>query len=283
MNRPTRLVPLALAVLLAGCFGVPPGTVRAGDTVTVSYVATDASGAVVAQGATATFVAGHPAAGLGPDLGNAVVGRHANETVSLTTRLADAVEAAQLFDERARVQTYNTSAFAKAVGTPTVGMNFSAYGYNATLTAVTPELVTFELLARDGLRQPFPEYGLTMVYSSQGDQLVKTLEPTPGKVFAIDFAGQIALQAIHPDGTGEPLPAGTYRVLPASGGRLHFAHTAGPDAALLDQDVTVALTIVTVEGGQGGAPQVTGGYGARYSPQLRGDPRSILGTPTAAP
>ena len=289
-----RLLPvLAAALLLAGCFGFPPGTIRPGDSVTLKYTATDlATGQVLAQDATATFVAGSGASGLGHDLERAVIGHKANDTFTLDSRgdtgraFDQTVEVSQLFDSRAVVQHYDTANFTKALGTPRVGMNFTAYGYNATLTDVNPSQVTFRLAARDGLRQEFPDFGLTMVYSTQGGNLVKVLEPTPGKVFTIGFAGQIALRAINADGTTAPLPAGTYKVLPATGGNLRFSHSAGTAAALLGRDVAFTATIVSVAPGTQAPLPVTGEYGHRSSPQLQGDPRTALGLPptaTAAP
>lgn len=278
------ILAIALLLPLSGCFGYPPGTVRTGDTVTITYTATDlATGQILAKDATATFVAGSGASGLGHDLERAIVGHRANETFQLESRqdtgrdFSQVLEAAQEFDSRAIVQTYNTTAFEKAVTTAKVGLEFNAFGYNATVTAVDPQLVTFNLVPRDGLRQPFPEYGLTMVYSTQDGKLVKTLEATPGVVFTIGFAGQIALQAIHPDGTTEPFPVGTYKVLPAQGGHLRFSYSAGTATALLGKDVKFDATIVSVEPGAHAAPVVQGGYGARNSPQLQSDPAKVFG------
>ncbi|HUR62763.1 MAG TPA: hypothetical protein VM286_10445 [Candidatus Thermoplasmatota archaeon] len=293
---------LALVLLpLAGCLGYPPGTIRPGDTVTVTYTATDlATGKVLARDQTATFVAGSGASGLGRDLERAVLGHRTNDTLSLESRgdagrgFNQVVEAQQVFDSRDIVQTYNTSAFEDALKEKaTVGMAFSAFGYNATVTDVTPALVTFRLTPRDGARQGFPEYGLTMVDSTQGGKVVRTLEPTPGVVFTVGYAGQIALQALQADGTSEPFPAGTYKVLPAAGGHLRFSYSAGTATALLEKDVRFEAKIVAVEPGVRTAPVVEGCrdpagtstanaklprcYGARNSPQLDSDPAKAFG------
>ena len=300
-STPARLLLAALtaALLLAGCIGYPAGSIRPGDSVTVQYTATDlATGQVLAKDATATFVAGSGASGLGHDLENAILGLKANDTFSLDSRgdtgraFTQTALANAIFDSRAAQQIYNTSAFAQAVGEPVVGMQFHAYGYNATLTNVTPQLVSFTLIGNDGFRQPFPDYGLTMVYSTQDGKLVKTLEPTPGVVFTLTFAGQVALDRLNPDGSTEPFPAGTYRVQPAQGTHLVFDYSPATNAALIGHDVSFQAKIVQVQPGAQTAPgaascanehpDATPCYGLRHSPQLQGDPSTVIAPPPAS-
>ncbi len=283
------LVLAALAsATLAGCFGYPPGSARPGDTVTVRYTALDpATGAVVKDTQMVSFAVGSGSSGLGADVERAVVGLLPNATTVVASpasaRAYTAVrEAPQEFQRNAQVQTYNTTAFTQQVGTPVVGMTFPAFGYNATMLLVTPQEVTFRLDAKDGARQDFPQYGLSVVYRSEGDQLLKVLEPMPGSTFSLFYENQIALQCFLPDGTLGACPVGSYEVLPAQGGHLRFGFFPGTDRTLLAKSLTFQLTLVSVKAG---APPASpaGAYGVRASPQVLGDPSAWIATaPTAA-
>lgn len=277
MNVRLPLLALAAtALLLSGCFGYPVGTAKPGDTVTVRYNATDASGMMVKSGQVATFRLGSGASGLGLDVERALLGLGVDGTATVASpaeaRSFNAVVTApQEFERLAILQTYNTTAFTQQVGPPTVGMTFPAFSYNATMVAVTPQQVTFRLEPKDGEQIAFTQYGLRMVYSTSGEERVRTLEPIVGTVFSLAYANQIALE----------LPAGTFKVLEAANGMLRFGYTPGSDRALVERDLTFTLTVLTVAVGEPiEAP--AGQYGRRLSPQVLGDVAPFLVEPTHA-
>ncbi|MEK6985644.1 MAG: hypothetical protein AABX89_04605 [Candidatus Thermoplasmatota archaeon] len=271
MNVRLPLLALAAtALLLSGCFGYPVGTAKPGDTVTVRYNATDATGQMVKSGQVATFRLGSGTSGLGLDVERALLGLGVDGSATVTSpaqarSFSTVVKAPQEFERLAIVQTYNTTAFTQQVGPPKVGMTFPAFSYNATMIAVTPVEVTFRLESKDGEQISFAQYGLRMVYSTSGEERVRTLEPIVGTIFSLAYANQIALE----------LPAGTFKVLGAEDGMLRFGYTPGSDRALVERDLTFSLTVLTVAVGEPiEAP--AGQYGRRLSPQVLGDVAPFL-------
>jgi hypothetical protein len=112
----------------------------------------------------------------------------------------------------------------------------------------------------DGTRVPFPQYGVDVVYGTQGTERVRLLEPRTGSVFTIQTQDQ----------NGPDLAPGTYKVLGLSGGKVRFATSPGTDAALVGRDLHFVVTLLDVQPGQ--PPAIPSGqYGVRASPQVLGD------------
>lgn len=253
----TLVLAALLAVTLSGCFGTPHGAA------VLSCQASNADG-------TPVLMPQRFAVDFGTPWGRSFQNRAVNTTVANPASESGhaycaIVEVPQEFQRTAKLQTYNTTSFTDIVGTPTVGMRFAAFGYNATMTAVDPHLVTFELQPRDGERLEVAQYGLALQHGSDGDELVQTLQPLVGTTFRILQPNQIAL----------PLPVGAYRSLEAQGGHLRFGYVASTDVALLDRALTVSVTVVAVE--RASLADTPGLYGVRISPQVLGDVTPFLG------
>jgi hypothetical protein len=237
--------------------------------VSAAYTATDpATGVELARENLTAFTIGQGESGLGTAVEGAIVGHRANDTLDLAGPVT--VTRPQLFDSRESIQTYNATLFAQQVTEPTVGLNFTAYGYNATVTATDPRLVTFRLEPKDGARDPIPRFGLTLVYSSQDGRLLQTLEPTPDTVFTLPST----LPALN-------LGPGVYKVLPAQDGQLRFARYPGTDPSVAGKAVSFRLAILAMEPGDHHVAASGGAYGVRNSPQLLSDPHTALGLPAA--
>ena len=272
------IVLLSIAALLAsGCFGYPPGSAKPGDTVTIRYTATDSSGVVVAKDQTSSFVLGAGTSGLGADVERALTGLTANATAVFVSPAASRayggiVTQPAEFERKAIAQTYDRAQFEQAVGPAKVGLTFQAYGYNATMTKVEDTLVTFELQSKDGQHQDFPQYGLSLVYRTDGADRVKVLEPMVGTTFSIFYASQIALD----------LAPGSYKVMASKDGKLQFAFYPGTDRTLVDREVTFHIAILAVAPGHPPAAP-SGAYGVRASPQVLGDVSAFVPKSEAAP
>ncbi|MEA3204310.1 MAG: hypothetical protein QOI63_1990 [Thermoplasmata archaeon] len=257
---------LAALLLLAGCLGYPPGSVRPGDSVLLRYSATDpATGAPVVAGTTVTAVAGQPS-GLGADVDRALLGRHVNETFTVESRNpAGYTDTQSVSSELGRSPLENqvpTTAFEAQLGPARVGQVFRASAlYNATVVAIAGGNVTYRLAVSEGQEIPIPSLGLKVVHHIEGSDLVRTLGPLPGATFSVEptASGQTPLG----------LPAGSYRTRGLEGGKLVFDYSpVGAD--LFGKTLRFEVQVTAVRPGT--APTApTGEYGHRMSPQVLGD------------
>ncbi|MHB1261956.1 MAG: hypothetical protein ACYC2H_09610 [Thermoplasmatota archaeon] len=135
--------------------------------------------------------------------------------------------------------------------------------------------VSFRIQAEDGQQDPVPSVGATLVTHVGETQLLRTLEPNIGTTFAISPPSQF--QPSTPLG----LEPGSYKVLGATATKLQYSHSTGaPD--LVGRDLRVQVTVLDVQ--ENAAPVPTGGnFGVRSSPQVNGDPSSVLGQPLPTP
>ncbi|HUR25124.1 MAG TPA: hypothetical protein VM327_03805 [Candidatus Thermoplasmatota archaeon] len=273
------LAAATLAAMLSGCFGVPPGAADTGDVVHIRYTAYDlGSGAAIRENKTADFAVGSGGSGLGTQLERAMRGHKANDTFTVTVRddpaldYSGVVEVNRTLAPIPVVQSAPRSDFEQYVGAAKVGQSFPAYGiYDGVVTQVTNDTVHFRIEATDGQRDPVPSVGATLVTHVGETELQRVLEPQVGATFAI--APPSPFQPSTPLG----LEPGSYKVLGATDTKLQYSRAQGePD--LVGKDLRVEVTLLAVEAGRETVP--TGGnYGARSSPQVNGDPGSILGSP----
>jgi len=279
----SRLLPLlaaaALVTLLSGCFGVPPGAADNGDNVRIRYTAYDLeTGAVLRQNRTADFAVGSGASGLGSQLERAVRGHQANDTFTVEVRddpaldYSGVVEVNRTLAPIPIVQSAPRMDFEQYVGEAFVGQRFPAYGiYDGLVTNVTNETVHFRIEAQQGQEDPVPSVGAVLVTTVGETELRRELRPEVGATFAVSPPSPA--QPSTPRG----LEPGSYKVLGATETKLQYSRSVGaPD--LVGKDLRVVVTVVAVQ--QVPEPMPTSGnYGARSSPQVNGDPSSILGTP----
>jgi FKBP-type peptidyl-prolyl cis-trans isomerase 2 len=266
-----NLVPaLACLLLLSGCLGYPPGSVRPGDLVALHYTATDAAGEVLAEEATATATVGQPSL-LGPAVDRALAGHKANDTFTVDSNEPAAYGGTQAVPAELGTSPMESvvprSAFQAQLGPPVLGREFRASAlYNATVVAFDGGNVTYRLKVGEGQEIPVPALGLKVVHHIAGDDLVRRLAPLPGATFGID-----------PSPTGQTplgLPPGSYRTRAVQGDELVFDYS--PVAHMLfGKPIHFDIKIVAVRPGAAvtGPP---GEYGHRSSPQLLGDASGLL-------
>jgi hypothetical protein len=274
MNRLPALVAALLALAAPGCFGEAKGTVHPGDVVVVAYEAKETNGTLVASARNVTVVVGEGDSALGPDVEQALVGHRENETVSATTTTYGRQSVVQSRGEPfPAVQDAPTSAIEERLGhTPAVGDSFptSEGSYNWTVLATDNETTQVELGIPDGATQPFPEYGVALVWHRENGTLHQTIEPLGNDVFHLDadpFTGVTVFDT----------PPGYYRLAEVRDGRIVF--DMNPYAPDFTRQVVVSVTIGHVE--HGSFQPVPGEYGHRASPQVHGAlPSTAAGTPS---
>ncbi len=281
-NRRSSFLMLFAALLVAGvsgCFGVPPGAADTGDSVTILYTAYDLdSGSVLRENRTADFAVGSGTSGLGEQLERAMRGHKANDTFTVTVRDDPALDYSGVVEVNRSlapipiIQSAPRADFEQYVGPATVDQVFPAYGiYDGIVTEVGNDTVTFRIQAEDGQQDPVPSVGATLVTHVGETQLLRTLDPNVGTTFAISPPSQF--QPTTPLG----LEPGSYKVLGATETKLQYSHSTGaPD--LVGRDLRVQVTVLEVQ--ENAAPVPTSGnFGVRSSPQVNGDPSSVLGQP----
>lgn len=277
------LAAAALALLVSGCFGVPPGAADTGDSVSIRYTAYDLdSGAVLRENRTKDFDVGSGASGLGEQLERAVRGHKANDTFTVTVRDDPALEYKGVVEVNRSlapipiIQSAPRADFEQYVGPASVGQVFPAYGiYDGVVTEVGNGTVTFRIQAEDGQEDPVPSVGATLVTHVGATHLERTLDPNVGTTFAISPPSPF--QPSTPLG----LEPGSYKVLGATETKLQYGYSAGePD--LVGRDLRIVVTVLDVQ--ENAAPVPTSGnFGVRDSPQVNGDPSSVLGQPLPMP
>jgi FKBP-type peptidyl-prolyl cis-trans isomerase 2 len=281
-HRRLPLLPVLATLLLAGasgCFGVPPGAADTGDEVSILYTAYDLeSGAVLRENRTADFAVGDGTSGLGEQVERSLRGHKAGETYTVTVRddpaldYTGVVEVNRTLAPIIAVQSAPRSDFEQFVGPAHVNQTVPAYGvYDGIVTEVGNDTVTFRIQAQDGQEDLVPSVGATLVTRVGPTELTRELRPNVGATFAI--APPSPFQPSTPLG----LAPGSYKVLGATETKLQYSRAAGePD--LVGKDLRVVVTVVDVR--EAAAPMPTSGnYGARDSPQVDGDPSSVLGRP----
>lgn len=273
------LAAAALVALLSGCFGVPPGAADNGDSVRIRYTAYDLeTGSVLRENRTADFAVGSGGSGLGAQLERAVRGHQPNDTFTVEVRddpaldYAGVVEVNRTLAPIPIVQSAPRMDFEQYVGEAFVGQRFPAYGiYDGVVTELTNETVHFRIEAQDGQEDPVPSVGAVLVTTVGETELHRELRPEVGATFAISPPSPA--QPSTPLG----LDPGSYKVLGATETKLQYSRSLGaPD--LVGKDLRIVVTVVAVAQAEEPTP-TSGNYGARSSPQVNGDPDSILGSP----
>jgi hypothetical protein len=270
---PRLLLTLAVLALFAGAGCTGPGVgPQPGDTVDLSYAIADSNGTVLRSVVTTSFVYGTEHSGLGTPVDDALRGHRTNETVTITLpAYGERVEIARALAPIEGNQSASRADFTTYVGEPTLGKTFQAYGiYTGVVSGFDNDTVFFHVVAQDGLETPVPTVGATLVTHVVRGNLTRTLDPVVGATFAI--------QPPSPFNPSTPLglPAGSYKVLGATDASLQYGRSISPDPDLTGKDLTVQVTITRI--GHAVAPIPTSGnFGVRSSPQVKGDPSSVLG------
>lgn len=268
---------VTLGLLLAGCTGLGAGP-HAGDTVDLRYSLADTNGTVLRPEVTTSFVYGSEHSGLGQVVDDALKGHGVNQTVAVDLpAYGEHVFVDRLLAPIPVQQSASRQDFTTYVGEPTLGKSFPAYGiYTGVVTSFDNATVNFEVKAQDGLETPVPSVGAILVTHTGGANLTRELKPVVGSVFAI--------QPPSPFQPNTPLglQPGSYRVLGATDTALEYGRSVSPDADLMGKDLHVVVTITKISRGTVPVP-TAGNFGVRSSPQVKGDPSVILGTPNPAP
>lgn len=283
-HRSHQLLALMVAAaafpLLAGCFGVPPGAADSGDAVTIRYSVYDlATGTALRENRTASFAVGTGASGLGDQVERSVRGHKPNETYTVTVRgdpslaYSGLVEVNRTLAPIPIVQSAPRADFEQYVGPASVGQTFPAYGiYDGRVTNVTADTVNFRIEATDGQEDPVPSVGAILFTRVGATELTRELKPLMGQTFTISPPSQ--RQPSTPLG----LLPGSYKVIGATETKLQYSRSASAETDLIGKDLRFQVTVLFVDE----APEVvptSGNYGVRSSPQVNGDPSSVLGQP----
>jgi FKBP-type peptidyl-prolyl cis-trans isomerase 2 len=287
MSRTPSFAALAAALLaatLSGCLGVPPGAADSGDEVTIRYTVYDLdTGATLRENRTVAFVVGSGASGLGDQVERSLRGHLPNETYTVTVRddaslgYSGLVEVNRTLAPIPIEQSAPRADFEQYVGPATVGQVFAAYGiYDGRVTEVQNTTVLFRIEATNGQVDPVPSVGARLVTTVGETELTRTLEPVVGQTFTI------APPSPFQPGTPLGLEPGSYKVLGATETKLQFSRSASTEADLIGRDLRVQVTVLDVQQAVEAVP-TAGNFGARDgSPQVNGDPESVLGSPLPA-
>ena len=279
--KPLLLALALCATLAAGCMGTPPGSAKAGDSVTIEYSAFDlASGDALRQNRTVTFTVGEGESGLGSAVEASLRGHRANETYTVDVRddptldYSTSIAVNRTLSAIPTNQSAPRADFTQYVGEPSVGQTFDAYGiYTGQVTNVTNDTVSFQVVAEDGQEDPVPSVGATLVTHVTPTALVRRLDPVDGATFTIQPPSPF--QPTTPLG----LQAGSYKVVGATDTQLLYARSASAQTDLVGRDLRVVVHVLEITSAQ--APVPTGGnFGVRHSPQVSGDPGALGSTPT---
>jgi hypothetical protein len=291
MNRPTpalripspvaplAAVAVASLLLLSGCTGLPEGSANTGDRVTIRYSAVDAgNGTSLREARTVTFILGSGESGLGLELEHAVRGRLPNETFTAdvgTDRTREYSLAASADRELPPIQTQqevSRSDFESALQVDAEeGYEFPAYGglYVARVTHVTNTSVTLEILAEDGERDSIPSVGATMVSRVEGSEIHRTLEAVEGARFVVYPASIYYTPPLE-------LPPGSYIVTGQTQDKLLFKRSTSIESDLIGKALRFTVTVVSITPAEPAESDDDGNYGTRNSPQVLGDPGTVV-------
>jgi FKBP-type peptidyl-prolyl cis-trans isomerase 2 len=257
--------------------GLPPGSADTGDSVTIAYSAYDlTSGAPLRENRTVTFAIGDGGSGLGDTLEGAVRGHRANDTFEVTVRsdpsldYSERVEANRTLAPIPVQQSAPRADFERYVGPATANQTFDAYGiYTGQVTEVTNDTVSFRILAQDGQQDAVPSVGATLVTTVTATQLLRRLDPVASATFTIQPPSPF--QPTTPLG----LQPGSYKVAEPTADKLVFLRSASGQGDLVGRDLRVVVRVLDVTDTQEAVP-TTGNFGVRHSPQVNGDPASVL-------
>jgi FKBP-type peptidyl-prolyl cis-trans isomerase 2 len=281
MNALPCLILLAVvAALAAGCVGVPAGAADNGDSVTITYTAKDlATGAVLRDNRSATFTVGAGDSGLGVQLEKAIRGHKAGDAFTVTVHsdpsldYGGLVEVNRTLSPIPRNQTAPRSDFTNYVGEPTLGKTFAAYGiYTGVVTGADNDTVSFDIIASEGQRDPVASVGAILVTHLDGGLLQRQLDPDVGANFTIQPPSPFQPQ------TPLGLQPGSYKVIGATASKLQYARSSSQSSDLIGKALSYEVAVEQVTPVEQAVP--TGGnFGVRSSPQVLGDPTSVLGSP----
>lgn len=271
------LFALAGLALLSGCFGTPAGSVHQGDQVTIRYTVSDLeTGEPLRENETASFAVGSGESGLGFTLESALRGHDQGDQFDVEVRR----DAGLSYSERRSIPTaleavpavnnVSLADFEAYVGAPTLGQTFPFSFYQGVVSGFDAENVTYRIVAQDGQRNAVPSVGATLVTEVEGDMLQRRLEPMVGATFAIQPPSQ--LQPATPLG----LDPGSYRVLGGDDEEIQLGYASSTAVDLLERPLRFEVTLVQVGAGSDEIPPLGKNAGERSSPQVLGDPQSVL-------
>ena len=274
------LVAALLVAAGSGCFGLPAGSADTGDAVSVRYTVTDlATGAVLRSDRTASFVLGSGESGLGLGFERALRGQGAGGNLTFevhgdaTLDYANVVQVDRALAPIPSHQLVPRDEFdATPFGPATVGKRFDAYGiYVGNVTAVNETEVAFTVSTmQEPQENVVSSVGAVLVTSTTATHLLRTLDPTVGAAFAI--------QPPSPFNPSTPLglKPGSYKTTGATETKLQYLHSPSLATDLLGKELGFTVAILSVTAGSSGPEPVDGNYGVRQSPQVDGDPASVL-------
>lgn len=280
MKLPLLLAVALLAAAGSGCFGLPAGSADTGDAVAIRYTVTDlATGQVLRSDRAASFVLGSGESGLGLEFERALRGQAAGSNLTFevhgdaTLGYVDVVEVDRALSPIPSHQAVPRDEFdATPFGPAAVGKQFDAYGiYIGTVTAVNETEVSFTVSTmQEPQENVVSSVGAVLVTTTTPTHLLRTLDPTVGATFTI--------QPPSPFNPSTPLglEPGSYQVTGATETKLQYLRSTSLATDLLGKDLSFTVSVLSVTAGSSGPEPVDGNYGVRQSPQVNGDPASVL-------
>jgi hypothetical protein len=277
MNKSVLLLPLLAGLAFSGCFGYPEGTIRPGDTVTISFDATDPSnGEVLAEGRTVSFVVGTGTSGLGAEVERQLVGHRENETVTIRSRDDESrsfrgeVEVERTLNPFPAEGSLGRPEFEANIGEPVVGDEFPLGGiYTAEVVSFDEANVTYRFILEGEQRNEFPTVGVVLVSHIEDGELKRRLDPDVGQTFTIQPPSIFAPE------TPLGLQPGSYRTLGADDGHIIYQYNPAQDSTLLREDLDLTIRITAHQPADHTVEPRDGNYGVRKSPRVLGDPTTL--------
>lgn len=275
MKLPVLLTLIAL--VLAGCTGVPDDAAGHLDRVTATVTVTDlAGGEPLVEDRSVTFRLGTGGSGFGFVFERGLTGLQEGASKTITVRddpslayggqVTRETEFEQPLTGEVTEQQF-LGIFDDAVPGQVYEAEFSFY--DLRVESVDNGTVTYRWLPEDGQRDDVPSLGATLVthVDEARGVMIQHLEPVVGATFVVPPPNQFQ------QGTPLDLDPGSYQVIGGEEGTLVFAYHPTLYPEIFDQDFRIEVTVTRIVQATGTqAEPVDGNFGVRQSPVINGDP-----------
>lgn len=276
MSRFPLLI-VALLLPLAGCLGLPEGSIAPGDTITANVVVEDAhTGETLWTNNQLTFIAGTGASNLGFEFERQLMGKAQGFDGTLTVRddpslqWADEVRTEGVFEDDL-LGTISEDQFRQFFGEPVEGEEFQPQFsfYSFRVEAIDAGTVTYRVLPEDGQSDDVPHLGATLVTTvdEAREVMIQTLVAIEGATFEV--------QPPSPFNPNTPLglAPGAYRAVGNDGDFIVFEYASAGHPDIIGKDLRIRVEVLTVVPGSGQVIEpVDGNVGVRSSPVINGAP-----------